>query len=117
MFSIGLFSTYLPYVILAMFYGLYVGVHSIVKLESDGAAIDDAEIVAKTIFKGDNEARQDTAGKTCYYVQFMSAHDEAQDPHISQTAGQAMLPKPHEDQAGRSCYHPLFSRPPPEISL
>jgi len=49
MFSVGLFSTYLPYVILAMFYGAYVGVHSIVKIEQQSAGEDTAH-KGKVIF-------------------------------------------------------------------
>lgn len=116
MFSIGLFSTYLPYVILAMFYGLYVGVHSIIKIEL-GSDIDDKELAAKTIFTDHDDTRPGATGKTCFYDEFIAANDSASDPRIQQIAGGTMLPKPHEDPGGRSYYHPLFSRPPPAISL
>ena len=86
------------------------------KLES-GDASDDANIAGKTIFKGDDAAQQDAAGKTCYYHQFLAVHDDTKDPDIPQIIAGTLLPKAHEDPVGRSCYHPLFSRPPPAISL
>jgi len=116
MFSIGLFSTYLPYVILAMFYGLYIGVHSIMKIES-ASETDGKELAAKTIFRDHDSIKTETAGKTCYYVQFIAAHDAAADPHIQSFVAAGMLPKPHEDPVHRPYYHPLFSRPPPVLSL
>lgn len=116
MFSIGLFSTYLPYVILAMFYGLYVGVHSIVKIEL-GSDIDDKEIAAKTINRDQNPSKPEVDRKTCHYDQFIADHDSASDPLILQIATGTLVPKPHEDPVRRTHYHPLFSRPPPAISL
>jgi hypothetical protein len=115
MFSIGLFSTYLPYVLLAMCYGLYVGVHSIVKLEQDGD--DDGEPAANMIFSDCEDNQQDAAGKTFYYDQYIAEHTTGSDPLIHRSPEEKILTKPHEDPVIRSCYLPLFSRPPPGISL
>lgn len=115
MFSIGLFSTYLPYVLLAMCYGLYVGVHSIAKLEQDGD--DDADLAVNMIFNDSEDSQQVAAGKNFYYDQFAEEHTPGSDPVNHRSACRKILPKPHEDPVMRWHYQPLFSRPPPEISL
>lgn len=114
MFSIGLFSTYLPYIILAMFYGLYVGVHSIMKLEQGSDT--DKDLAANTIFTDHDDIQQGNS-KTFYYDQFTAENNDSADPVIHRIAAGTIMPKPHEDPVRRSYYHPLFSRPPPVISL
>lgn len=115
MFSIGLFSTYLPYIILAMFYGLYVGVHSIMKLELGSDT--DEDLAAKMIFRDHDNTQTSAASKTFYYDQFTEEDNTGSEPLIHRIAGGTIMPKPHEDPVRRSFYHPLFSRPPPAISL
>jgi hypothetical protein len=115
MFSIGLFSTYLPYVLLAMFYGLYLGVHSIMKFEL--GSDEDNKLAAKTILKDHAETAPGAEDNTFYYDHFFGDDNSASDPLIHQFAGGTILLIPHEDPVHRSCYHPLFSRPPPAASL
>jgi hypothetical protein len=115
MFSIGLFSTYLPYVILAMFYGLYVGVHSIMKLEQDSDT--DEDLAANMIFSDHDDTRQGNVSNTYYYDQFTAENNDCSDPEVHRIAGGTVMPIPHEDPVRRSYYHPLFSRPPPLFSL
>jgi|GEM_PF-1421385 len=115
MFSIGLFSTYLPYIVLAMFYGLYVGVHSIMKLEQDSDT--DEDLAAHMIFSDHDDTCQGNSSNTFYYDQFTAEHSESSDPVVHRIALGTVMPTPHEDPVRRSHYHPLFSRPPPVISL
>ncbi len=115
MFSIGLFSTYLPYVLLAMFYGLYIGVHSIMKFES--GSDEDTALAAKTIFKDNSDAQPDADSKNFHYDQFIGECITCSDPVIHRFAGGTSLLIPHKDTVFRSYFHPLFSRPPPVASL
>lgn len=116
MFSIGLFSTYLPYVLLAMFYGLYVGVHSIMKVESD-SGIDETKLAVKTIFKDASDPQTGEASTNFYYDQFFGEETSSSDPVFHQFSGRTIRIIPHEDPVFQSYYHPLFSRPPPAVSL
>ncbi len=115
MFSLGLFSTYLPYVLLAMFYGLYIGVHSIMKFES--GSDEDTALAAKTIFKDHSDTQPGAASNNYHYDQFFGECSTCSDPVIHRFSGGTSLLITHEDPVLRSYYHPLFSRPPPVASL
>jgi len=86
MFSIGIFSTYLPYVLLAMFYGLYIGVHSIMKFEL--GSDQDKELAAKTIFKDHADAQPGADSNNFHCDQFFGAHSTCSDPVIHRFAGE-----------------------------
>lgn len=111
MFSIGLFSTYLPYIMIAMFYGAYVGVHSIIKAELQ-ADPDECKIAAKLISKEDANSRE-TNKNTFYYDTFAEGTFESasKKPMVS-TAETFYVDRELTVPRSRYCTT-LFCRPPP----
>ena len=110
MFSLGLFSTYLPYIVLAMFYGAYLGVHSIVKMER--LADDNEKLTAKIIHHSPKQNKIADEGKTFYYGVSEQVHRQSQEsPDVG---AELSLVTSSNAPPVRSCYYdPLFSRPPP----
>ncbi|MCA1747093.1 MAG: hypothetical protein LC655_05305 [Bacteroidales bacterium] len=111
MFSIGLFSTYLPYIMIAMFYGAYVGVHSIIKAELQ-ADPGEFKIAAKQISKEDTGSRE-TEKNTFYYDNFAEGACEyiSKKPMVS-TAQTIYVDRELAVPRSRYCTT-LFCRPPP----
>ncbi len=112
MFSVGLFSTYLPYVLLAMFYGAYVGVHSIMKMEEDTGLEDDAqkseEVFHETFAVEDGV---DGRGNFHYDQYFLTTEStEPRSEHCLTVSDPPFLPDPIYRSPW---YAPIFSRPPP----
>ena len=112
MFSIGLFSTYLPYIMIAMFYGAYVGVHSIIKAELQ-ADPGESKIAAKQISKDDAGSRQETQKNTFYYDSFTEGTyaSDSKKPLVS-TAQTIYVDRELTVPRSRYCTT-LFCRPPP----
>jgi hypothetical protein len=112
MFSIGLFSTYLPYIIIAMFYGAYVGVHSIIKAELQ-ADPGEFKITAKEISKKDVNSRE-SHKNTFYYDTFAEGTSEStsQKPMVS-IAETFYVDRELTVPRSRYCTT-LFCRPPPQ---
>jgi hypothetical protein len=112
MFSIGLFSTYLPYILIAMFYGAYVGIHSIIRTELQEDP-DNAKIAAKQI-NVDRPSHDQHPEKGTYYYYNHAAPAELEQPlpqkySVTQTiytGGKMTVPR------SRYCTT-LFCRPPP----
>jgi hypothetical protein len=111
MFSIGLFSTYLPYILIAMFYGAYVGIHSIVKAELQDDP--DTEIAAKQINADSSSQDQHSEKRTYHYDNHVSPAEPDQPPQQEYftaqtiyTGGKPAIPR------SRYCTT-LFCRPPP----
>lgn len=107
MISIGLFSTHLPYIILAMVYGVYFGINSIMKMEMQ--ADQEEKIISVDIKKGTN----DNSSNTCYYLEW-----------LAEVEGECGCDLQHGIQLTNRDYHQfkpprswisfdLFSRPPP----
>ncbi len=111
MFSIGLFSTYLPYIMIAMFYGAYVGIHSIIKAELQ-ADPGEFKIAAKQISKRDADSRE-TEKNTFYYDNFAEKNYESdsQKP-IVLTVETIYIDRELTVPRSRYCTT-LFCRPPP----
>lgn len=111
MFSIGLFSTYLPYVMIAMFYGAYVGLHSIIKAELQGDP-GEFKIAAKQIAKEDTGSPE-TEKNTFYYDNFAEGLSESDNkkPMVS-TAETIYVDREFTVPRSRYCTT-LFCRPPP----
>lgn len=112
MFSVGLFSTYLPYVVLAMFYGAYVGVHSIMKFEQDAGSEDDerkSEEVFREAFVADDVSDDQ---ENFHYDDYFTGTEstECRSEHSLTVSDPPFLPDPMHRSPG---YAPLFSRPPP----
>lgn len=111
MFSIGMFSTYLPYIMIAMFYGAYVGLHSIIKaeLQTDPGEF---KIAAKQISKEDAGSRE-TQNNTFYYDNFAERTSESDSKKPLVSTAQTIYVD-HELTVPRSRYcTTLFCRPPP----
>jgi len=67
MFTLGIFSTHLPYLMLAMIYGAYIGFQTIAK---PGQAADDDNNPAVIISKDDHSASSNTK-KSCFYFDYL----------------------------------------------
>ena len=111
MFTIGLFSTYLPYIIIAIFYGAYVGVHSIMKAELQ-AGTDESIIAAKRITKENTDFRE-TQKNTFYYDYYAEQADEPKRKNPVVSIAETLYVN-CELAVPRSRYcTTLFCRPPP----
>lgn len=112
MFSIGLFSTYLPYIMIAMFYGAYVGVHSIIKAELQDDT-GELKIAAKQISKEDAESRE-TKKNTFYYDSFAEGNCESISKNsVNSITGNIYVDRELTVPRSRYCTT-LFCRPPPQ---
>ncbi len=112
MFSIGLFSTYLPYILIAMFYGAYIGIHTIIRAELQEDT-DGKEIAVKQI-NVERDSHNHRTEKRTYYYGNQPVFEKQDQPLlqvyiVSQTiyeGGKIALPR------ARYCTT-LFCRPPP----
>ncbi|MEX0987590.1 MAG: hypothetical protein WD052_08950 [Bacteroidales bacterium] len=111
MFSIGLFSTYLPYIVLAMFYGVYVGIHTIIQ-EEQLFDSDTSGSAAKVISKVSDNSEQQSIKNTYYYDQYSKT--VCQEPDIPSHATVFVIHPAGNIPLARSWFFStLFSRPPP----
>jgi len=110
MFSIGLFSTYLPYVLLAMIYGAYVGIHTI--MQSEKGDTDDPFLSAKQISKDDAGETGPSDENTFYFDDYTADPGSAAVKPVFRTVRQTFTH--YRGPTGRTWYHTaLFGRPPP----
>jgi hypothetical protein len=94
-----------------MFYGAYVGIHSIVRAEL-GAEIDESKLASKQIQKEDSNNKPDPA-KTAYYYDIGLEKEESSPKYQQFTVIQIVYigQEPAVPRSWRS--NSLFSRPPP----
>lgn len=110
MFSIGLFSTYLPYVLIAMIYGAYVGIHTIMQSEQGDA--DDALLAAKTISKDDAAENGSSDKNSFHFDDYTAVPGSAAVKPVFRAVRQTFTH--YRGPTGRTWYHTaLFGRPPP----
>jgi len=111
MFSIGLFSAYLPYIMIAIFSGAFLGIHSIVKAELQGNP-EEAKITVRKLHSSNTCHKNSQHKKTFYYDQY--AEKEETDPAIQEYAGAESIYTGTEIAVPRSwCCTSLYCRPPP----
>ena len=97
-----------------MFYGLYLGVHSIAKIEH-GQQLLNSDKKARIIFYEDNDQQTEKGSNAFYYDYFVSGTSgQTPAPKFISVSLPLLLKHP---PGNRSCYHPLFSRPPPAFLL
>lgn len=109
MFSIGLFSTHLPYLLLAMFYGAYIGIHSIMKVEQEAPS----DPVSKEIVKAGFQRTSSTEDvKNCHFYDYFYTEEEGVLNNLVPVKEPSFavrnFPSPRSELISRQ-----FSRPPP----
>ena len=113
MFSIGLFSAYVPYIMIAIFSGAFLGIHSIVRAELQGNPAE-AKITVRKPHSGNTCHKTSQQKNTFYYDQY--AEQSETDPAIPEYAGAESIYTGTEIAVPRSwCCNSLYCRPPPRV--
>ena len=113
MFSIGLFSAYLPYIMIAIFSGAYLGIHSIVRAELQGNPAE-AGITVRKVHSSNTCYKSSQEKRTFYYDQFTEQSETG--PAIPKYAVPGTIYTGTEIAVPRSwCCASLYCRPPPRV--
>lgn len=113
MFTIGLFSTYLPYLLVAMFYGAYIGLHSLMK--EDPGTEDDPRLAAKQIMKEDAGETGHAETETFYYDNYTAETESSAECPVFRLV-QEPCPDPDPEISRPWFFSSLFCRPPPTLA-
>jgi hypothetical protein len=113
MFTIGLFSTYLPYLLVAMFYGAYIGINTLMK-EEPGTE-DDPRLAARQIMKKDAGEPSHSEKETFHYDNYTSDTETCAECPVFRVV-QLRCPDPDPDISQPWFFSNLFCRPPPPLA-
>lgn len=108
MFTIGIFSTHLPYILLAMFYGAYIGFNTIVRSHDENTE----SATGKKIIQKNKAEDSFKSQSTCYYYDFIAVNEGVKANKCSFYLER--IPKPPTIPLHKSTYFKIYlSRPPP----
>lgn len=117
MFQLGLFSSYVPYMTLALMYVLYLGIHSYNKLHAESEQDFDDQHVEKTISL-ETDSNQQAKPETIILLTNLSPAtvDSNNDGYLSPPVLTDFYPPEILNHFPEHICFSLFSRPPPNIS-
>ncbi len=113
MFTIGLFSTYLPYLLVAMFYGAYIGINTLMK--ADAGTEDDSRLAAKQIIKEDTGETSHSEKDTFYYDNYTVGTEPVPASPVFRMVKEH-FPDPDPEISRPWFCSSLYCRPPPTLA-
>ncbi|MCF8225734.1 MAG: hypothetical protein K9J30_07635 [Bacteroidales bacterium] len=111
MFTVGLFSTHLPYILIAMFYGAYIGFHTIMKAGADDDVND--RLIAKNIKLTDASDEKIQKHNTFHYFNYSAEPAANREFRVQSLLSRFKVPIIECLIPRAPFLNCLYSRPPP----